>query len=471
MEEDIGDTSDLFDDHNVGDLSEGVVRVLVHLSPTVSSIPKLEEITAKITDLAEMITAVDKDHQKAGQYLLSKLTSHPPVAPIAAAMGPGGAGQLNLLMLIVNDARDQDGTLGQLLKRLEMATEENSRLKMQVESLSAEISSQGGIVLDGLGFTSEAQVRDFVLQECPEGDAFKVFLDVVSLFCCDPVYKPAPGWEKQTCAMDDGYSTTTRKAITLYYKPHCAWYTGGKKVILGKLLGVLKTLDGWIGVSGMDGSCQEIETSAATSAEIGWQWVADKLPSNRKLAPLALKMIDCLVEWIHTIHKHLDVEFIWLTQQHIADKEALILLSEEVIIMYTRIFVIQHQRMEFVANQANKIEYMVHCVWITCQVHWVMQGFIQGGLRENPANCSAFVRFLTKQMGGNVASGVGGQHKTLAETAATLKGSVCMAMGAAKEATQAAKEATTHASTANTTTNAAKNAVNTIYSKNSTLKC
>jgi hypothetical protein len=126
--------------------------------------------------------------------------------------------------------------------------------------------------------------------------------------------------------------------------------------------------------------------------------------------------------------------------------------------------------MEFVANRANKIKNMVRCVWITCQVHWVMQGFIQGRLRENPAICSAFVNFFTKQMGGNMASGVGGQLKTLAETIAMLKGLVSAAMGVAKEATQVTKEATTHAYMANTTVNAAKNAVNAIYLKKGTLK-
>jgi hypothetical protein len=95
VEEDIGDTLDLLDNHNVGDLSEGVVRALVHLSPTVSLILELEEITAKITDLAEMITAVDEDHQKAGQYLLSKLTSHPPLGSRRSSNGTrrGGAAQ------------------------------------------------------------------------------------------------------------------------------------------------------------------------------------------------------------------------------------------------------------------------------------------------------------------------------------------------------------------------------------------
>ena len=51
-------------------------------------------------------------------------------------------------------------------------------------------------------------------------------------------------------------------------------------------------------------------------------------------------MINRLVEWVHTVHKHLDKEFIRLNQQHIAAEEALILLSEEVIIMYTQIFAV-----------------------------------------------------------------------------------------------------------------------------------
>jgi hypothetical protein len=65
--------------------------------------------------------------------------------------------------------------------------------------------------------------------------------------------------------------------------------------------------------------------------------VTDKLPSDGKLAPLAFKMIDRMVEWVHTVHKHLDLEFTKLTQQHILKEDALILLSKELIIMFTRI--------------------------------------------------------------------------------------------------------------------------------------
>ncbi len=109
-------------------------------------------------------------------------------------------------------------------------------------------------------------------------------------------------------------------------------------MVTGKVLAAFKDADKWTGLSGMDGQCHKIETSAAKAAEIARTWVADKLPSDGKLAPLALKMIKKTVEWVHTVHKHLDLECTKLTQKHILEDNALVLLSEELIIMYTRIY-------------------------------------------------------------------------------------------------------------------------------------
>ena len=115
VEEDIGDTSDLFEDLAVGGLCEGVVRALTLSSANAAAPPELQEITDKITALAALIEEVNEDHQKASQVLFARLNSRIPVAPIAAATGLWGAGQLNLLMAIINDTGDQVGTLGQLL--------------------------------------------------------------------------------------------------------------------------------------------------------------------------------------------------------------------------------------------------------------------------------------------------------------------------------------------------------------------
>jgi hypothetical protein len=324
--------------------------------------------------------------------------------------------------------------------------------------------------LNGLAFCLEAQAIEVVLVEAPDGDAFEVFLDFMSLFCCDQNYDPSSGWAKLTKPLESDYSITARKVVASYYQTYCYHYTEGKVAQAGIKLAAFKDYDKWNGVSGMDGRRKEIENSAADAAAIAKTWVGDKLPADGRLAPLALKIIERSVKWIHMVHKHLDTEYMKLTQQHIVEEEALILLSEQVIIMYQRIQQVWSQWMEFLPTKGSKVAYMARCIWITCQVHRVMQDFVAGGLKNNPAISTAFVHFLTKQMSANVASGVGRQIKTLTDAVATLKGSVSAATIAAKEATQAAKEANARATTANTNADATKNGLNALYLKNYTLK-
>ncbi len=404
-------------------------------------------------------------------FLMGKLRAIPAQpGPFGRGLGIPSRALLSMAMTIIDEAGVKVGTLDQLLHNIEELTRKNACLQERIKNLSSNNAAQGGIVLDGLALSSEPQALEAVLEECPDGGAFEMFLDVMSLFCCNPAYEPAPGWAKFTRAMEDDYSPTARKVVSLYYQTHCAWYTEGTQVVAGKVLAAFKEVEKWNGRRGMDGRRHDIETPAAMAAEISRTWVGDKLPSGGKLAPLALKMINCSVKWIHMVHKHLDTKYSKLTQQHILAEEALILLSEEVIIMYHQIHQVRRQCIEFMASKGNKAAYMAWCIRIKCQVHRVMQVFVKGGLKNNPAILTAFVHFLTKQTGGNVASGVGGQIKALTDTVATLQGSVSMATSTTKEATQVAKEANTRATRANTNADAAKNAVNSIYSKNSTLK-
>jgi hypothetical protein len=124
--------------------------------------------------------------------------------------------------------------------------------------------------------------------------------------------------------MEDDYSPTARKVVSSYYQTYCAWYTEGKPVVAGKVLAAFKEAEKWNGGSSMDSRCHKIETSAAMAAKIAKTWVRDKLPLGGKLAPLALKMINWSVKWIHTVHKHLDTKYSKLMQQHILAEEALI---------------------------------------------------------------------------------------------------------------------------------------------------
>jgi ribosomal protein L12E/L44/L45/RPP1/RPP2 len=113
------------------------------------------------------------------------------------------------------------------------------------------------------------------------------------------------------------------------------------------------------------------------------------------------------LQWFFTVFKHLDAEFTRLTQVKISEEETLILLSEEVIIMYNCFHAIQRKHMDFTVN-GLRVEYMVWCIWIAMQVHMVMDEFTQDGMKYNLALSAAFIRFLTKVTGGNAAVDVAG---------------------------------------------------------------
>ena len=254
-------------------------------------------------------------------------------------------------MAIVDDHGNHCGTLGDLLRQHHMLMNSHSNLKVDFESLSAVVTAQGEQVLASLGFASEAMVRILVVQECPRDNAFEVFLDVTSLFCCDSMYSPASGWEKLTRGMEDRFSPTARKVIPSYSQSHCSWYTDAKLVVAGKILPVFKDADHWNGVGGMDGRRNKNETSTATFPEIAHGWIYDKLSVGGKVAPLALKMVPhCPQAPGHgTVKAH---------SAHISKEESLILLLEEVIIMYAWIHNIQKHTMEFTTH-VNKVDYMV----------------------------------------------------------------------------------------------------------------
>jgi hypothetical protein len=128
----------------------------------------------------------------------------------------------------------------------------------KLNPLLAEVTLQGAVVLDGLGFASQAHVKEVVMRECPEGGAFEVFLDPMLLWCCNPGYSLVTNWEEMTRAMDEDYSATARKVVASYYQTHFWWYAEGKHVVAGKVMAAFKDADKWNGLSGMDGWCHEI---------------------------------------------------------------------------------------------------------------------------------------------------------------------------------------------------------------------
>jgi hypothetical protein len=147
-----------------------------------------------VDELSALIRVVDKDHQKASKFLMGKLRT----VPAQPGLFGGGLGipsgpSLSMVMAIVDNAGVKVGMLGKLLHDVKELTSKNACLRERIKNLSVDIAAQGGMVLDGLTLLSEPQALEAVLVECPDRDAFEVFLDVMLLFCCNPAYEPTPG--------------------------------------------------------------------------------------------------------------------------------------------------------------------------------------------------------------------------------------------------------------------------------------
>ncbi len=129
LKQDMGDASEVLDEHNLVNLSKGIMRALSHLASM--PIPNLEDIKVKLVALGDLINVVDEDHQKAGKYLLMKLWEITSPQDQGAQGGSGGAstGTLALDMPIVNGTGVAVGTLGQLLDSVSSLSQENSQLR------------------------------------------------------------------------------------------------------------------------------------------------------------------------------------------------------------------------------------------------------------------------------------------------------------------------------------------------------
>ncbi len=105
-------------------------------------------------------------------------------------------------------------------------------------------------------------------------------------------------------------------------------------MVAGKVISAFATADKWLGSSRMDGRRVKIEHSAEMAGDCVQRGIEDKLPAGSKLAQLAAHLLEQTHTWIQMMHRHLDSNLTKLIQMGIPEEESLILLLEEIIIMF-----------------------------------------------------------------------------------------------------------------------------------------
>ncbi len=163
------------------------------------------------------------------------LPAPPTVAPMRFS--------LTLSTPIMYDNGIQVGVLGGVLGKLNTLRAKNIKFGERLNVMRVDLMAQGGVMFGRHKFTSEIQVLQVALAECPGGEAFALFVDPVSIFCHNAQYSPGSNWQKNTKAMEElGVMLFTDcKVVVSYNMVHSWWFTEGKLPIVGKVIAAFAT--------------------------------------------------------------------------------------------------------------------------------------------------------------------------------------------------------------------------------------
>ena len=192
-----------------------------------------------------------------------------------------GAFSLCLTTPITDANGRQIGVFGDIMSKLETLKANNIKLNDRLDSIKADVTAQGGVVFGQHTFTSELQVLQVAMLECPQGDAFGVFVNPISIFCHDAMYLPCGNWQKNTKAMEEsGFMSTTNQKVVASYNLNNSFCSKGKPIVAGKVISAFAMAEKWQGVGGMIGHCEEIENFYDTAGDCVYQAIGDKLPGG-----------------------------------------------------------------------------------------------------------------------------------------------------------------------------------------------
>ena len=164
-----------------------------------------------------------------------------------------------------------------------------------------------------------------------------------------------------------------------------------------------------------------------------------KLPATSVLQELALGMLSKTDAWFVVLHRHLDTELQRLGQIQQLDKDALlVLLSEEVIILFNLVHNVRKKGLEF-SLTCDFTDFMSCWIWLTLEIHYVMDNMIKDGISSNGVISSAFIRFLTKQIALTAATSGGKPDSKGDAWKQKMEGEVAKAVAAGTKTKSAAK--------------------------------
>lgn len=179
----------------------------------------------------------------------------------------------------------------------------------------------------------------------------------------------------------------------------------GKPVSEGNRFPFLKNRIAWEGKPSIAGGRKSLLKAVKGALGNCRQYIEDFIPAG-KFKDLMVLMANRSSEWWIALVAYIEDELITLNQFGTSDEDKVyMLVCDELQIMLRKMFEPHMKMLSFSGKVDHKV-YLAKAIWVTMQVHMIMDEFEELGFGSHVLISSLFTRFLAEQTGNSSAAGL-----------------------------------------------------------------
>ena len=209
----------------------------------------------------------------------------------------------------------------------------------------------------------------------------------------------------QQCGIADQSSHKTIISFERQYPP--GFLTGEDGDIKdGETFPILKTKKVWVGSDGRSGARAKYLEKVDTAAERAIAYVG-RYTRTGPLQEMCLEMIRTSQRFWTAFFDYLNNDLERLVQFGISEKECLVLISEQMKIVFEQVFTKRMMMPEFsiVPGSGVPFDYAAQVLYFTLQAHSAMDDFMSKKFTGHGLLGNTFIRFLARQCGNTSVAG------------------------------------------------------------------
>jgi hypothetical protein len=206
------------------------------------------------------------------------------------------------------------------------------------------------------------------------------------------------------CGIADQSCQKTIFSFERQYPPGFETNEGGT-VKDGDTFPVFKSKKVWVGSDGRSGARAKYLAKVDTAAERAIAYVM-RYTKAGPLRELCLEMIRISQRFWTALYDYLNNDLERLLQFGIVEKECLVLVSEQMQIVFEQVFIKRMMMPEFSVVPGTKVsfEYAAQICFFTLQAHTAMADFTEKKFTGHGLLGNTFIRFLARQCGNSSAA-------------------------------------------------------------------